>query len=194
MPQKTAVLILAAGASTRLGRPKQLLGPSGESLLEKSLKAALGLKNVTCLVMLGAHHEVIGQRLSEYSAHFLVNTDWESGMSSSLKKGLKLLIDTEDPDQVVLMVCDQPYVDTTLLQKLIDKQQSSKKDIIACTYEDNLGVPSLFTRTYFHKLLHLEGQDGAKKIIYQEENDRETVDFPEGIFDIDTWKDYAKWI
>lgn len=189
------IVILAAGSSSRLGEPKQLLPYRGKSLLWQAANTALatGLEPVVAVV--GANNELIRKELEGMALHIVENTNWNKGMSTSLKTGLEAAIELEPAlDSVIFMVCDQPFVSVGLLKELIRTRQSGWKPIVASRYQDNLGTPALFTRKVFPALLELEGDAGARKLIKQHGEDVAIVDFPEGSIDIDTRKDYETLI
>ena len=92
------------------------------------------------------------------------------------------------------MVCDQPFVDEQLLNNIAQTKSESGKGIVASSYKDTLGTPVLFNKTYFPELLALQGQEGAKKLIFKHKEDVAAVPFPLGYFDIDTAEDYNSLI
>jgi len=110
-----------------------------------------------------------------------------------MQVGLRFLMEKEQPDQVILMLCDQPFVDTKLLDQLILAKKESGKGIVACAYSDTLGVPALFDQKYFEVMLALKGSEGAKKVILKNRKDVFTVDFPLGEIDLDTEADIKRF-
>jgi len=191
--RSTGIIILAAGDSSRLGQPKQLLKYRENTLLQHALDAAEEASAMYKVLVLGADQELIQKRIELGSVYLTVNPDWEEGMSSSLNLALKhLLFKKPDLDQIVTVLSDQPFITSSLINALIETQASSGRGIVACRYEDTLGVPVLFDKKYFDEILDLCGSDGAKKLIYKYSGDRETVYFPEGKIDIDTMEDYKK--
>jgi molybdenum cofactor cytidylyltransferase len=103
-----------------------------------------------------------------------------------------LLNRTPSPDQVIFMVCDQPFVTAGLLLNLINEQQKSRQPIVASAYADTLGIPALFDKSMFPQLLDLEGDTGARKLIRQYGAAVASVSFPEGKIDIDTQGEYQE--
>jgi len=191
--RSTGIIILAAGDSSRLGQPKQLLMYRENTLLQIALDASEGASAMYKILVLGAEQETIKKRIDLGSTVLTVNPDWEAGMSSSLNIALEQLLDLEpDLDQIVTLLSDQPFITSSLINALIETQASSGKGIVACKYEDTLGVPVLFDKKYFGEIMDMGGSDGAKKLIYKYDDDRETVYFPEGKIDIDTMEDYKK--
>ena len=185
----TAIIILGGGESRRLGRPKQTLSYRGDFLINHAIRAALGTKPALCKLVLGANAEVIRQILIPWQSLGIVNCDdWKSGMGASIQCGMSQLPDCIT--QVILMVGDQPFVDSFLLTKLLEKAASAQTQLTCCAYGDEVGVPALFGKKYFHQLRNLEGKGGAKKVLKKHINDLITVPFPKGVVDVDTEKDY----
>lgn len=190
----TAIIILAAGNSSRLGKPKQQLRLLNNTLLERSLQAALDSTAQTVVIVLGAYHEEIVTESELSSARIVVNPSWHLGMGSSIKLGMKELVKHEMPDRIILMLCDQPFVNGQLLTKLISTQQNTGKGIIACSYKNTIGVPALFDRRFFSFLLEMDDSGGAKTIIQRFPDERATIPFYRGHIDIDTDEDYHQLI
>jgi molybdenum cofactor cytidylyltransferase len=190
--KNTALIVLAAGNSSRLGQPKQQLQFEGRSLLERAVQAGLDSPSQSVLVVLGAYHDEILQQSDLKSVKMLIHQDWKNGMGSSIKTGLKELLKEKSPDQIIIMLCDQPFVDGKLLTHLITKQQETGKGIIACSYGDTVGAPALFERRYFPLLQEMEDSEGAKKIIEKLPEALALVPFEQGNIDIDTAEDYRQ--
>lgn len=192
---KTGIVILAAGNSSRLGRPKQLLRYKDSTLLKNTISEALKVSNSFIIVVSGANHEIIEKEINSTAINICKNPDWESGMSSSIAKGLSELLKlNEDCEQCIFAVCDQPFVSALVFENLIGKSYKTSKGIIASAYSETLGTPVLFDKKYFGELLELKGQGGAKKIIKKYLDDTVPVLFEKGNIDIDTEEDYEKLI
>ncbi|MFN5462516.1 MAG: NTP transferase domain-containing protein [Bacteroidota bacterium] len=190
---KTGVILLAAGSSSRLGKPKQLINYQGKTLIQYSIEAALHSAADDLVVVLGSNSELIQRGISSKEVPVLVHAHWEEGMSSSMQCGLRYLIETRQVEQVILMLCDQPYVTQDLLDELMNGKKASGKGIVACSYAGTLGVPALFDQFYFPELLELKGFEGAKKVILNHQTDTFLVDFPLGSVDLDTEEDVQKF-
>jgi molybdenum cofactor cytidylyltransferase len=189
----TALIILAAGSSSRLGQPKQKLFYRGKSLLRHAVEEGMASDCSDVVVVLGSNEESVRAEIDQKDVRVVVNKGWEKGMSSSIKCGINALIKSNpDISQAIVMLCDQPFVDTQILNKLIAEKQLSGKAIAACTYDNTLGTPVLFDRIFFHQLLSLEGQQGAKKLVFNNQDQVVPVPFPFGKIDIDTIEDYEK--
>ena len=188
-----AVLLLAAGSSKRLGRPKQVLNYHGTALLANSLQEALSTRVKTVLVVLGAYARILKDAIDFGGAEVVENSKWEEGMGSSIRFGMETLIH-QHPEigGVIMMVCDQPKVSQALLQSLVMAHQNSGKPIIACGYADTFGPPVFFHKSYFKFLLELKNDVGARSVVRDHPDAVEIIPFPGGDFDIDTEEDYER--
>lgn len=188
----SGLVILAAGASTRLGQPKQLLHYQGKSLLQRAAHVALEAGFSPVVVVLGAHAEKLIPELDGLDVKQVHNPDWQEGMASSIRTGLQELLRLRpDLADATFMVCDQPYVDAKVLRRLLQAKQDGRSGIVASAYQETLGTPVLFDKFYFSELLTLQGQEGAKKIIMQHRSAVSSLHFEAGATDIDTAADYA---
>ncbi|HWD89354.1 MAG TPA: nucleotidyltransferase family protein [Mucilaginibacter sp.] len=188
-------VILAAGQSARMGSPKQLLGYHGKILLQNAIDAAKGANIQTILVILGANAEQILPHIDLNGVCIAENKDWQTGMASSIATAIDAL-EHIDPltDAVLLMVCDQPFINSLLLNELIAARQRSGKLIAASRYGNTLGAPALFHKNLFNELANLKGDQGARKIIQLYRDSVEIIDFPEGSIDIDTMDEFEKLV
>jgi molybdenum cofactor cytidylyltransferase len=185
------IVILAAGASTRLGKPKQLLQYEGKSLIERITQIALEVVKEPVVVVLGAHSDLIGPHISHMPVSVVYNPDWTGGIGSSIRKGLRKVLDLSPQlDSVVFAVCDQPHVSHELFADIINTRIKTNKPIVACSYGDTLGTPVLFSKPYFGEVMRLKNNEGARKIIHRHASTVESVPFPLGKVDIDTPQDY----
>lgn len=192
---KTGIIILAAGNSSRLGSPKQLLEYKNTTLLKNTIKEASIVQNVVIIVVTGSNTELIENGLNFTDINTCFNSEWESGIATSIAKGLKeLLLLCPDCDSCIFAVCDQPYITTSVFENLIDEYQNAAKGIVASAYAQTMGTPVLFNEKYFDELLELEGHEGAKKIINRFLDDVIAIPFEKGNIDIDTIEDYNKLI
>jgi molybdenum cofactor cytidylyltransferase len=184
----TGIVILAAGASTRLGKPKQLLPWHGSTLLQHAVQVARQVTDEP-IVVLGAHLHQLEAVLDPATVQIVHNASWKEGIASSIHSGLTAAMQ-QKPEHVIFMVCDQPFVSAAILQELVLAHQKTGKSIIASAYSGTLGIPALFDTTFFHQLLDLGGDTGAKKIIQQHSGHVYGVPFPMGHIDIDTAEEY----
>ncbi|MTH16071.1 nucleotidyltransferase family protein [Flavobacterium sp. LC2016-01] len=190
---KTVIVILAAGNSSRLGQPKQLLGYKDSTLLKNTIAEASLVPEVKIIVVTGANNHLIEEELDPSRIKIVFNPEWESGMSSSIICGLKKLSELyPESENCIFAVCDQPYVSSLIFENLIGEHYKTGKGIAASAYSGTLGTPVLFNKKYFNELLELQGQEGAKKIINTFSDDVVSVLFEKGNIDIDTEDDYNK--
>ena len=186
-------IILAAGSSTRMGRPKQLLKFEGTTLLRRATRSAINAECDPVVVVTGASAESLSGELDDLNVHEVFNAEWQSGMASSIKAGIGEITRADpDVDAVVIMVCDQPHVTAELILLLITAYRSRTKSIVASKYGEDFGVPALFDKKHFDELYELEGDRGAKAIVKKHVRDADFVDFPEGVIDVDTADDLRR--
>jgi len=188
------LILLAAGGSRRLGSPKQLLRDStGQSLTRRAAQSALGSVCRPVVAVLGASAPEVREELSELPLQIIVNSDWETGMASSIETGLSALTEDAEIESVLVMLCDQPHVSARLLDSLVAAYHLTKHPIIACEYGGITGVPALFDRSQFPALLALRGEEGARRVIRACTEPITRIAFPEGVLDIDTPQDAERW-
>lgn len=188
------LILLAAGESKRFdGFPKQLLRFQGKSLLRHAAETALNSSADLVCVVLGANAEKVKTEIEDLPLAICVNEKPDGGMASSLKKGLKNLLEIEPELKAAgVMLADQPLINAENLQHLIDIYQSDKHLIAASEYDGTIGVPAIFSRAFFDEILALEPSAGAKNIILQHLAVVRKIPLPEAAFDIDTPSDYEK--
>jgi molybdenum cofactor cytidylyltransferase len=185
-----AAIILAAGESRRLSTPKQLVPYKGRTLIARSVDAAAGSRCDHIIVVLGAHAESIIPEIRDMCAEIACNPDWQQGKATTIKAGMNAVTLSPTPfDSVILMTCDQPHVDSALLNAIIDRHGSWPDCIVACEYAGTTGVPALVPRKYFGDLLSLSGEEGAKSLIRTHPEATQTIHFPDGALDIDSPRD-----
>ena len=188
--ENIAVVVLAAGGSTRLGSPKQLVEFNGKTLLDHTLDKVDLLGFQTKILVLGAKREEIMDKIDSNSFKVVVNTHWEQGMASSIKVGLEAaMAEEEGLDHVLFLVSDQPFLERANLIKLVHTQLAQRPKATYSKYGDNIGVPAIFSKEAFPLLLELEGDEGAKKLTPMEDFDFCTETFKKGGFDVDTEED-----
>jgi molybdenum cofactor cytidylyltransferase len=185
------IIVLAAGASTRLGEPKQLLPYNNSNLVQHAVSQAAGTSAENVIVVVGSGANEISESIHGSKLHIVENTGWQEGIGSSIRKGIEssqLL--SPSIDGVIIMVCDQPYVTSSYLQLLADHQHDSGKPIVASHYRNTVGTPVLFHHSVFPELLKLKGDSGAKSILIEHADKVFAVPFPLGDVDIDNRSDY----
>ena len=177
-------LLLAAGGSRRMGRPKQLLVWRGASLVRRAAETALASRCDELVVVLGAHASWVRAELVDLPLRTCVNPDWEEGMASSLRAGVEALGD--DAEAVLVLLADQPKVEAALLDRLIAAGETSGRGLVACSHGGAPGAPALFIRRYFEALRGLSGDRGARVLLEAHRDDCSLVDEPLAVFDVDT--------
>ena len=187
----TGVIILAAGSSSRFGNTKQLLHFKGKTLLTHTIEEAAEAGVRPIVVVTGAEADEISKEIKNENVEIVFNKDWEQGMASAIVVGVKKAITlNKNIEKVIIAVCDQPFVSSSVFQQLFQKQNTSAKHIVASAYADTIGTPALFTEKYFDALMGLTGDHGAKILFKKYSDDLATVEFPDGYIDIDTREDY----
>lgn len=176
-PKNVAAIILAAGASKRLGTPKQLVLFGGERLLDRAVRVAHEAGCAPVIVVLGSSAAAIRADCTLRDTLILTNDGWLEGMASSIRVGASAV--SGSIDGVTLMTCDQPGVTSLHLRRLIE---SGAEEPTASLYKEKRGVPAYFPIRYLQALLELQGDEGAGKLL----RFAEAIDLPWGEIDIDT--------
>ena len=185
-----ALLLLAAGASTRMGRPKQLLPYHGRTLLRHAAETAVVAGCTPIVLVTGALHDELLAEIVGLPILAVHNPDWETGMASSIRAGLTAVA-AAAPRAVLVMLTDQPLVTPELLRQLIVQQQATQAPIVAAAYGETLGVPAIFDKSLLPELLKLQGAQGAGRLIARLGAAVGQVAFPAGLLDVDTPAQYT---
>jgi len=203
---KIAAIVLAAGASTRMGSPKQLLMVNGRTMLDRAIAAVSALPVIGVTVVLGANSSLIERALKSVprrnterspgctpgasAVAVVINSDWSDGMGGSIRTGVAAaLADHSDLDGILITLCDQLCVDAPALSRLLDHFRP-EKTAVAAGYAGTVGVPAVFGRSAFESLLNLKSSGGAKPILSR--SDIIVVQIPEAEIDVDTPDDFSK--
>jgi len=190
---KTGALLLAAGGSTRLGQAKQLLPIQGEPLLRRTLRTLLlsGVEKV--VTVLGAEASLCAAEIADLGGTITVHSLWRDGLASSLGAGMHALLELEPSlDGVVIALCDQPFLSSSVIDGLIETHLLGGKGLVASRYEDGtLGSPAYYGSGYFAELQALEGDRGARSLFRRHAEDLAVLTFPLGGIDVDTPEQYA---
>ncbi len=187
-----AIIILAAGNSSRLGQPKQLLKYRDKTLIRYITEAAVETLGSNVIVVTGSNAALIEAEISDLTIYQAHNDGWQAGMASSIVTGItKLLTLNQQPKGAILAVSDQPFVTAALFRDTILSSIENRFGIVASAYDQTAGTPVFFSSSYFSRLLTLTGAEGAKKLLRKFEDDVMTVPFPLGNIDIDTPEDYG---
>lgn len=187
------VVILAAGSSSRLGRPKQLVEFQNKPLLQHMIDIVAPFHFNPSVLVLGANADQIRQATDLNSVTVLSNESWPEGIASSIRLGVSESMKlNESLESILFLLSDQPFVTTELIEELIQKHVEDNQRITACSYKNNIGVPAIFGKSFFTQLMDLKGDVGAKKIIAQNPEQVDSVVFEDGSFDVDTEEDYKE--
>jgi molybdenum cofactor cytidylyltransferase len=187
-------VVLAAGGSSRLGKPKQLLRFGKSSLLRRSAEAALEAGCRPVVVVLGAESGRVGPEVEDLPVTVVVNERWREGMAASILAGVEALR-CEEPgaEALLLLVCDQPHLSAELLRRLCAAFDGREGRRVACEYGGTVGVPALFHRSLFDRLAGLRGDRGAKSLLLEAGEDLLTLSWPEGATEIDRPEDWSSF-
>lgn len=195
--ETAAGLVLAAGASTRMGKPKQLLTIFEESLLGRILNASLESDLDKVVLVLGHMAEeirgAIGEILEHPKLRVIENRHYERGISSSLIAGLSEI--EESHGHVMVLLADMPHIDTRLINLLLRQYLASRLAIGAVKIKNRRSHPVIFSRKIYPELRRLQGDRGAREL-FQKFRDKVMLVEPEGSYDdrdIDTLEDYVRF-
>ena len=202
--RNVGAIILAAGGSSRLGQPKQLLTFRGETLVRRAVRAAAEAGCDPVIVVVGAISATIRSevairesRIASSSAPgdgarttVIENAEWRNGIGTSIRRGVEELAGSVEA--VVLLACDQPFVDATIIAQLIAAHQKTAKRIVASSYANTFGIPALFDRSCFAALMALPDESGAKALIERDADNVAAIAFEDGAIDIDTPQDFER--
>lgn len=177
---RVAAVVLAAGASSRLGEAKQLVRLRGENLLERAVRVARDAECSPVVVVLGASAALIQAQSELDDAVIVMNHDWAQGMGSSIPVGVAAL---RDVDGCIVMTCDMPAVTAEHLLGL-----KASGGVTASSYAGRRGVPAYFPVAAFPSLMELHGDVGARDLL----RSAQCVELPGGDLDVDTEKDLAR--
>lgn len=188
--EKVAALIVAAGSARRMGRPKALLPWRGSSLLRRITEVAAASPCDPIHVVLGSGAEALEAELRGIDVTISRNLRWHSGIGSSIAAGVSDL--PGGCTGVLLLLCDQPFATSELIEQLLEARAQSALPMAACRYDDTLGPPACFDASLFEKLKGLAGDRGAKSLLLADPDKVALIDFARGAIDIDTPEDYDR--
>jgi CTP:molybdopterin cytidylyltransferase MocA len=188
---RIGAIILAAGASRRLGRAKQLVVYEGEMLLARAMRLVREAGVPWVVVVLGAEYEVIRAAVDLSGVRVVRNEGWAQGIAGSIHVGLHELEKTApDADGVLILTCDQPRLNVSHMRALVEAFGArSGMEIVASEYAGGAGVPAIFPRGMFAELYALGGDKGARALLKEDGRVVVRVDFPDGEVDVDTPED-----
>ena len=189
---RIGAIVLAAGASRRLGFPKQLVVHEGQPLVRRTAIAALDAGADPVVVVLGAHAPAVAATLSDVRRVLMVfNAEWENGLSSSLSAGLAEVFAHPSCDAALVTLADQPLVDAMALRRLMNAFDANHR-LVASAYDDTFGVPAVFGREYHADLLQIGGDAGAGSWLRSRQDDVTRIPLQSAALDIDSSSDLAR--
>lgn len=190
---RAAVVVLAAGGSSRMGRPKQMLPVGGRTLLRRTAETALECG--PAVVVLGAAADRLATELAGLPVSVVVNPDWAKGPGTSVAVGVAAVEALSGPaDAIVFLLCDQPAVTAENVRRLVAVHETTGASMVASGYGESVGVPALFAREWFAALKALDPAAGAKQLLARHPDRVAVVPFPAGAIDLDTPADYERWL
>ncbi len=196
MRKNIALLILAAGASNRIGQPKQLLTYKNGTFISNVAKEAINSKVGDVFLVYGAYRNQIESeiRLFARTVKSFYNDNWERGMGNSLAKGITEITQQGDYDAVIVLLADQVMVDSNCIQRLAELYEKTGKGLVPSYYAESYGPPTLFSSTYFDQLKELDGDTGAKFLFKKYFKDLAAFYYPPAKIDIDHLDEYYELV
>jgi molybdenum cofactor cytidylyltransferase len=182
-------IVLAAGASTRFGRTKQLERFEGVPLATSAVHKAESVCGAQTILVVGKDWREVAAACEPLSGFFVVNDEYQQGLASSIACGVRAVADSADA--ILLMMADLPLVTAEHLSKLAQTWINSPRSIVASAFEDTLGPPVVFPKSDFDALLELEGDHGARPVIDANRDRVLAISCEEAAFDIDRPEDLA---
>ena len=174
-----------------MGKPKQLLPWKETTLIGNALQTAASASADHVSLVLGANAQVVQDTLKPAEFEVAINENWRSGMGSSISYGLKTLLASETAyDGILVMLGDQPLIDSKYLNTLIRSFKTGETQIVATNYGKHPGVPAIFGKKYFSTLTALEQDKGARQILEKNKPDCTLFEPGNKHLDIDTPDDY----
>ena len=190
---EVAAIILGAGASTRMGTMKQLLPYRGETLLGYVIDVACEAGFAPIIVVVGAQGCAVQQAIAAKPVEVVPNAAWQSGIGSSIAAGVgHLQLTREGVGAAALLLADQPLVRPEHLREMRGRLYASAAQAVAAEYGGTIGVPAIFARPLFPRLIALPADAGAKHLLLDRDLTVARVALPEAAVDVDTPQDLAR--
>lgn len=191
--ENIAVVILAAGESSRMRQAKQLLPWGTSTLLGNAINEALQSNSEKVYVVLGAKADTIQKQINSTDVIWILNKNWKKGMGSSISSAINYLVHLKtNYAGILIMLCDQPLMDADYINKMISTFKRTSKGIVATAYKQSYGAPVLFDKKYLEDLSNLEGNIGAKKVIANNSKSVVTINPYGKEKDLDTMEEYQQ--
>jgi len=188
------ILLLAAGKSSRIGKPKQLLPWGKSTLFEHAMATALTFKRHPLFVVVGAYHEQLLPLIPPQGVEIVINSQWKEGMGNSIAVGLNAILKScPKASGVLILLADQPLIDNIYLTQFLNQVAINKKQIIASSYPDgSLGVPAFFDAFYFKEILGFSRDQGAQKLMAKYAQHISRIPGKKLLADVDTEEAYRE--
>ncbi len=193
-PDTCHILILAAGASSRMGQPKQLLPLQEQTVVERVVTTCMDSGLGTVTLVLGAHAEEVQALVRSQAVEAVVHRDWEEGMGSSLAAGIRHILSTHKPEHLMVVLGDQVALTGASLQTLYRVYLQSPKSMAISTFAGVAGPPAVFSSRWYEFLSKLSGDAGAKPVISTHQEEVLRVPLAVAAVDLDTPSDYEAFI
>jgi molybdenum cofactor cytidylyltransferase len=189
-----AAILLAAGGGSRMGRTKQLLRAGGQSLVRRAATAAIDAGCRPVIVVTGSSADAVTAEIADLTLQTQFNPNWSAGIGTSIRCGLSALL-AKDPSvaAVILLLCDQPYLNSKILHDLMIAWSSGAKPMAACEYAGTFGPPCCFARSMFDQLSAVSDSDGAKRLLLANPAMVTPIPWPQGADDLDTPADWKRF-
>ncbi|MGE3909413.1 MAG: NTP transferase domain-containing protein [Chloroflexota bacterium] len=184
-------IILAAGTSSRMGRPKQLLQFEGKSLVRRAAEAAVRSRTRHTIVVTGAARTDVEGELAGLAVRIVHNPEYADGMSTSLRAGIQAV--RPEIDAAVVMLADQPFITDAVVNQLIDLYDRTGAKIVRPRYGGVPGNPVLWDRSLFHELMQQTGDQGGRALLQEYRDQIAWLELPDATLqtDVDTPEAYA---
>ena len=160
-----AAVVLSAGESSRMGRPKALLPIEGETFIGRIVGSLKRTQVGKILVVLGHNADQLAAAIGALPVEILINPNYQLGQLSSLQVAVRTLLSDPDCDGMLVHLVDHPYIDASLVDRMIRQFYESKKDIVVPRCHGKRGHPVLFSRRLFGALLDAPMDQGAKAVV-----------------------------
>lgn len=185
-----AAIVLAAGTSSRMGRPKLLLRLGGKSLLRRTIETLDASPVGDIVVVVSGEIPALADELANTRARLVENHDYRAGMSTSIRSGLAAVRD--HTRAVLITPADLPFLTTSAVSRLVDEFQRGSKPVAIVEAGGIKGAPAIFDRSVFHLLEDLTGDVGAREIVRSHPELVQVVQFEEAylLYDVDTWQEF----
>lgn len=184
-----AGIVLAAGASSRMGRNKLLLEVEGEPLVRRSVRTALEAALSPVLVVVGHEAPAVTKVLSNLPCEFVPNVEYQSGINGSVRRGIARV--PEDRAAAVVMLADMPYVTAAMLSEMLATYREVRSPLVLSLYGDVQAPPTLYDRSLFPEFVDGEGEGCGKRIVKRHRGEAEVLRWPAAaLTDLDRPDDY----